>query len=78
MITSKDVVESQIQKESNMMLRNCSIFLKLIPDKNDKLIRRSLDQQILQLTHDKLQLTKKLTEVSSDVASNARVNIIVD
>jgi hypothetical protein len=61
-----------------MMLRNCSIFLKLIPDKNDKLIRRSLDQQILQLTHDKLQLTKKLTEVSSDVASNARVNIIVD
>jgi hypothetical protein len=77
-ITSKDVVESQIQKESNMMLRNCSIFLKLIPDKNDKLIRRSLDQQILQLTHDKLQLTKKLTEVSSDVASNARVNIIVD
>ena len=78
MITSKDVVESQIQKESNMMLRNCSIFLKLKPDKNDNLIRRSLDQQILQLTHDKLQLTKKLTEQSSDIVSNARVTIIID
>ncbi|CBY09886.1 unnamed protein product [Oikopleura dioica] len=51
-ITSKDIVESQIQKESNLML--------------------SLDQKILQLSQDKLLLTKKLTDLSSDFASNAR------
>ncbi|CAG5094449.1 Oidioi.mRNA.OKI2018_I69.XSR.g13566.t2.cds [Oikopleura dioica] len=51
-VSSKDLVESQIEKESNLSL--------------------SLDQQILQLSEDKLYLSKKLSNLTSDAASNAK------